>query len=231
VSKDRCTVTSKLKSLKEKKEDHNAVVDEVEDQVEVYEKLLSKLDDGKTVFAPRDKKNKKRRRGKEASSSSRKKRKSSLDADDDSDFSESESDEAADSDDADDVIEQPLTREQVDDKLDELRTLKKDARRERSNIDDEIRELKKRLAPLKEEEARIDARQSALCIAGRNEYSRSAIQQDYAVGIKEIDQELAEDADADAFDPTKDIRDYEEVARNLPVFCVSSRAYQKLSVA
>lgn len=31
------------------------------------------------------------------------------------------------------------------------------------------------------------------------------------------------------FDPDQDIRDYNEVARSLPVFCVSSRAYQKLS--
>lgn len=31
------------------------------------------------------------------------------------------------------------------------------------------------------------------------------------------------------FDPDQDVRDYDEVARSLPVFCVSSRAYQKLS--
>lgn len=36
------------------------------------------------------------------------------------------------------------------------------------------------------------------------------------------------DEDEDAFDPEEEIRDYDEVARNLPVFCVSSRAYQKL---
>jgi len=33
----------------------------------------------------------------------------------------------------------------------------------------------------------------------------------------------------DDFDPSQDFRDYDEVAANLPVFCVSSRAYQKLS--
>jgi hypothetical protein len=31
------------------------------------------------------------------------------------------------------------------------------------------------------------------------------------------------------FNPDEDLRDYAEVARSLPVFCVSSRAYQKLS--
>jgi hypothetical protein len=63
----------------------------------------------------------------------------------------------------------------------------------------------------------------------RNDYSRSAIQQDFAAGIRELDQENAEDEDPDNFDPYEDIRDYDEVANSLPVFCVSSRAYQKLS--
>lgn len=32
----------------------------------------------------------------------------------------------------------------------------------------------------------------------------------------------------DSFDPENDIRDYDQVAKTLPVYCVSSRAYQKL---
>ena len=46
--------------------------------------------------------------------------------------------------------------------------------------------------------------------------------------MKELDQELAAEEDEENFDPEKDIRDYDEVARSLPVFCVSSRGYQKL---
>lgn len=30
------------------------------------------------------------------------------------------------------------------------------------------------------------------------------------------------------FDPEQDLRDYDKVAESLPVFCVSSRAYQQL---
>ena len=41
--------------------------------------------------------------------------------------------------------------------------------------------------------------------------------------------EIAAEEDAEGFDPEADARDYDEVARSLPVFCVSSRAYQKLS--
>lgn len=32
-----------------------------------------------------------------------------------------------------------------------------------------------------------------------------------------------------SFNPDEDIRDYKAIAENLPVFCVSARAYQKLS--
>lgn len=37
------------------------------------------------------------------------------------------------------------------------------------------------------------------------------------------------DEDEENFDPDQDIRDYDRVAASLPVFCVSARAYQKLS--
>src|SRR5882724_11628542 len=70
--------------------------------------------------------------------------------------------------------------------------------------------------------------QSALCIEGRNNYSRGAIQRDFADGIRELDMESAQEEDPDQFNPDEQLRDYDEVARSLPVFCVSSRAYQKL---
>lgn len=37
------------------------------------------------------------------------------------------------------------------------------------------------------------------------------------------------DEDEASFDPEEELRDYGAVARSLPVFCVSARAYQKLS--
>ncbi len=44
-----------------------------------------------------------------------------------------------------------------------------------------------------------------------------------------LDQETAAEDDAENFDPEVDLRDYAAVAASLPVFCVSSRAFQKLS--
>ena len=49
-----------------------------------------------------------------------------------------------------------------------------------------------------------------------------------AAGMKELDQEIMAEEDEESFDPDVDIRDYDEVAKSLPVFCVSSRGYQKL---
>ena len=46
--------------------------------------------------------------------------------------------------------------------------------------------------------------------------------------MKELDQEIAAEEDEENFDPDIEIRDYDEVANSLPVFCVSSRGYQKL---
>jgi hypothetical protein len=43
-----------------------------------------------------------------------------------------------------------------------------------------------------------------------------------------LDEENAEEENPD-FDPEEELRDYDKVAKDLPVFCVSSRAYQKLS--
>lgn len=44
-----------------------------------------------------------------------------------------------------------------------------------------------------------------------------------------LDQDLAIEKDEANFDPEKEIRNYDELARNLPIFCVSAHAYQKLA--
>lgn len=46
---------------------------------------------------------------------------------------------------------------------------------------------------------------------------------------RRLDQELAEERDGEMFDPDFWERDYQHMADMLPVFCVSSRAYQKSS--
>ncbi|KAK4106277.1 hypothetical protein N658DRAFT_482183 [Parathielavia hyrcaniae] len=84
----------------------------------------------------------------------------------------------------------------------------------------ESKELKKRCQPhqkeLKEVKHEIKLRKSEVkhaCISYRNE---------------SIDQDNAAHND-ETFDPAHLQRDYTEIARKLPVFCVSSKAYQKMS--
>ncbi|KAE8553078.1 hypothetical protein TMatcc_007504 [Talaromyces marneffei ATCC 18224] len=89
--------------------------------------------------------------------------------------------------------------------------------------------VRKQITELNEADAKVQAEMSHIAISGRNEFSRGAIQQDFASGIRELDHELAEETDASNFNPDVDVRDYDRVAQSLPVFCVSSRAYQKLS--
>ncbi|KKZ61794.1 hypothetical protein EMCG_00521 [[Emmonsia] crescens] len=66
------------------------------------------------------------------------------------------------------------------------------------------------------------------CILGRNQISKSQIQQDFADGIQQLDQADAEELDVANFNPSACRRDYDEIASSLPVFCVPSKGYQKL---
>lgn len=91
-----------------------------------------------------------------------------------------------------------------------------------------MKDIRKQISEIDKNEDQLQAEMNAICISGRNQYSRKAISQDYAAGIKELDQELAAEEDAANFNPDVETRDYDEVARSLPVFCVSSRAHQKL---
>lgn len=46
--------------------------------------------------------------------------------------------------------------------------------------------------------------------------------------ISRIDQEAALERDEASFDPDFEERNYNEIARQLPVFCVSAKAYRTL---
>ncbi|KAI7342216.1 hypothetical protein KC354_g16519 [Hortaea werneckii] len=237
VSRQKRTLHKRLQEFETQKKDHADVSDQVDEQLEAFEDLLERAKEGETVYPPKQEAKKRKRDGKRSSTSRKKRRSHSIssdsDANDQSSDPDFDDDSATDSndeaDDADKTDCEPLTVDQIEAKLDEMRKLKKECRQNRQQIEQKVRDIRKQMAPLKAEEAAIDAKQSALCIAGRNAYSRDAIRYDFAAGIRELDQENAEEEDPEHFDPEEDLRDYDEVARNLPVFCVSSRAYQKLS--
>ncbi len=227
LSKKQKSLERDIKEMRETNEILGEKFNNSDEQIEVWESLKESLEDGKTVYPPGSKKRKRNRNPK-----ARKKQRRDSDSDggfiddEDSERSASESDTGKYSDCAD--LGEPLTEEQISAKIEEFRSMKKEARRQRSQISEKIKELLKEKAEAQAAEKTIEAEMSALCISGRNEYSKGAIQQDFAQGIRELDQELAAEEDEENFDPEADSRDYEEVARSLPVFCVSSRGYQKL---
>lgn len=204
-------------------------MDDSDELQETWESLKGHAESGRIVYAPHE--HSKKRKRSSTNSKSRKRRLEFSQSDSDVDL-ESSQPVALSSDDSDPEDEQPrcdpLTEEQCDEKLAEIKAQKKQARIEKSEILEKIKTVKKEIAALKQRRSDLKSMMGAVCIAGRNRYSKGAIQQDFAAGIKELDQENAADEDEESFNLDEDLRNYDEVARSLPVFCVSSRAYQKL---
>jgi regulator of replication initiation timing len=218
----------KIDDLKEEQDVYRIAQSEAASEIEVWEQLKDSLDDGETVYAPtaKSKKRKNSRRD-----SARKRRQGHDDGDDVfivSDEGDPSTESDCDSDTADvQPPLTPLTEGDIKTKIRELRDTKKTSRREGILRTEKI-ELRHQIPEYEKNIKKIKADISHICIAGRNDYSKRAIQQDFAAGIKELDQENAAEEDEENFNPDEELRDYDEVARSLPVFCVSSRAYQKL---
>ncbi|KAF6221297.1 hypothetical protein HO133_002152 [Letharia lupina] len=222
-----------MDEMKDTKAVYGESMNDIDEQIEIWDGLKEKLEGGKTVFPPRSESAGKKRKGKGTDRARKKQRrtKSSDDEGDDveeSDYHSDDSDEYEKGSENESESQEPLTEEQLVAKLQELRATKKEARAQRGEITERINQMRKEIDESKNAEEKIESKMSAMCIEGRNAYSKGAIQQDFAAGIKELDQELAAEEDEENFNPDAEIRDYDEVARGLPVFCVSSRGYQKL---
>jgi len=121
-----------------------------------------------------------------------------------------------------------LQQEQISARLKALKTQKEDMRKQKDEIGQLMDNADLELPNLDDRAEKLAVYKRGCCIRARNEYSTAAIKRDFAAGVRELDQEIAEAEDEDNFDPEADIRDYDQVARDLPVFCVSTRGYQKL---
>jgi hypothetical protein len=239
-AKKRILYTS-LKDIKESRAVYFAVITESDDMLETWEELKASCEDGNEIFAPGDKSTKRKRSSSSAKSrlKSKKAKKASSNLNDDfidnkeeevsSSESDGESSEGETEPDEEQPDRQPLSMEDIEAKIGQLKEDKKRARRERLELDAKNKATNEEIVTLQAMRDVIETKMSAVCIEGRNKYSKGAIQQDFAAGIRELDQENAQEEDEDNFDPTAEMRDYEEVARSLPVFCCSSRAYQKMS--
>lgn len=247
----------KKEAVKQTKEEFDSVRAELEifdDQLAEWEELREKAASDEVVYMPKPKpqnsdrnnrvsEERKRKRGNSLTQRSASKKKKSYAEDSDDDFIVGDDEvEDDDGDSDDDVIEiedesdkededrgEPLTTEQIDEKVKGYRASKLSGYKKKRQLSTKIDELKKAVREIQEKIRDIERRMAIACIKARNEYSTSAIQQHFATGLQELDREAGEEQDGENFDPSIPMRDYDAVARSLPVFCVSSRGYQKVS--
>jgi hypothetical protein len=245
LQKQQRELKEQMNDLRDEKSALADTRDECDTKYDTYEELKTKAEEGETVYEPKIfgtpkmiKKTSGGRNKRKLYTKSSKSRKNFRSGDDEDDFEPvnvSDSDDDLSGSDKENSQrsrpEEPrkvLTEEDIDEVLASLKVQKKQIRGATREADLKLGLLHTDLSTLKVKERKLSDQIKSICIKGRNEYSRKAIQQDFAMGIKELDQEAAAEADEANFNPEEDIRDYNEVARSLPVFCVSSRAYQKL---
>ncbi|XP_014558036.1 hypothetical protein COCVIDRAFT_14750 [Bipolaris victoriae FI3] len=218
-------VQGRIKELKESQQVYKLAMENLAEEIETWEALEARVQEGELVYAPITQPKKRKNTSLDRQPLKRQK----LQQNSDDEVSGSD-DKISDSDDEVQFqVERVLLSElDIRSKIKELRENKKNARQENTKMQRAIDNLRPQVRTLQTEKGKIKAEMSRICIAGRNLYSRSAIQQDFAAGIREIDQENAAETNEDSFDPDEEMRNYEQVAKSLPVFCVSSRAYQKM---
>ncbi|TGO22096.1 hypothetical protein BPAE_0182g00030 [Botrytis paeoniae] len=240
IDKQVDKLNAKIAEFKESMAVYNDIYHDADESLDVWDDLRRDVDAGKTVYAPKAKleKSPKRKRSSSPKKPRKKSKKSESEEGDDDFIDDEDEDGEVENEVSDNETEveeedldrgEPLTIEDIEQKIDELKDTKKRARKEKVVIELAIKDVKNESKGFNAERKEIDTRMRAICIDGRNNYSKTAIQQDFATGIKELDMENAEEEDAENFNPDEDIRDYDAVARSLPVFCVSSRAYQQLN--
>lgn len=233
LEKERAEKRRRQKELEETKKVYQDAQDEVDELLTTYEDLKDQCEAGGEVYAPKEKKNDKKRKRVNTDGKKSKKTKLSSSNDDGSDFIVSDdeveeiSDDDSDKENEEDTRE-PLAIEVIDRKIEELKATKKSGREQRRELTRQILEIRSEVSDLDKRIKKLENKIASYCILARNKYSAGAIQNDFATGLEELDREAAEDADGENFDPEAQLRDYTEVANQLPVFCVSSRGYQKL---
>ncbi|EXF81114.1 hypothetical protein CFIO01_08210 [Colletotrichum fioriniae PJ7] len=223
-----------LKSLEPQKVIAQEKYSIIGNDFDTWHGLYRQVSKGHTTFAPMESPRKRKRsrpqREKEPAIAKKvKKEPGQSDTDessDDSDLDAVESD-----DDESESRPEPLSIEETRKKLEELKASKKAAREERKKITRQMTQIKKDIKDLGKQRAAIKIQMYRYCIQGRNDYSRQAIKEDFAFGLKEFDEELLAEQEGE-MRTRQQVEvvspDYEQIGKNLPVFCISSRGYQQL---
>ncbi|KAJ2995161.1 hypothetical protein NUW58_g1356 [Xylaria curta] len=225
----RAEASSDLKKLGKREYAIWAYTEEVDKHIERYEKLKTRQANGKKVTPPKELPGKRKNRATNAKSSKR--RKVGLDEGSQETQWVSTEDRWGDLERGMPKFpaEHHLTQEDIQTMIDFLRSQKQAAIDEKESLHDKVYEEEDRLAELEEQVAKLEERLQLECVSRRNECARKTIRDQFALGLRELDQQESQRADPNNFDPENEYRDYAEVARSLPVFCVSSQAYRSLA--
>ncbi|KAJ0318258.1 hypothetical protein COL5a_010716 [Colletotrichum fioriniae] len=114
-------------------------------------------------------------------------------------------------------------------KVNELKEIKKAMREQKHRFVEQIKQLKETIDDLVASRTQLKVNMYRMCIQGRNLYSREEIQKDFGIGLRELDDELiAEQQSGEASPNIQESTNYEQIGRELAVFCISSRGYQQL---
>jgi chromosome segregation ATPase len=180
IERDQKRLKKEIAGLKESKGIYGEVLNDTEDQLEAWDKLRDEAEEGRSVYAPKD--GGKKRKRSDKSQMQRKKRISEKTSDDDDDSVDDATSEEEDDIDADTNSQrEPLTIEEIEAKITELKSTKKEARLQRRELDVKMLTLREELKNLDAAHSTIEAEMSTICISGRNKYSKGAIQQDVSL--------------------------------------------------
>ena len=218
-----------IEDLREAQEVYRIAQAEAAKDIDIWEELQERLDDGKTAYAPTTK-SIKRKKTVSKHNDARKKRQKYQDESDDDFIATDDEDALAESEhdsDEEDIRapRNPLTEEDIKTKLKELRESKKIARREILELKGSIEELRPQTRDLKEKIAAMKAEISHICIAGRNDYSKCAIQQDFAAGSRSWTRRMPRRKTKTTLIPMKN---YEITMRLLGLFQYSASAVVRI---
>lgn len=160
---------SQIENLEQQKSEFDRLIEQLNQDNELWEELQEDLADGKPLYAPSD---------------IIKKRKREISPSDDADAYQDGTGNG-------EVVraaEAPNTSLTKDDIRRELATIKlqkKEARKKKNNLDKEISAARETSKQVTREESDTRSELRRLCIQRRNEYVKDAIKQDFALGIKE----------------------------------------------
>lgn len=177
-----------IHGLKKQKDDFEEQYELLEASSDQWEELLEELNNGKPVYRPLETGKKRKRKDDHYDS----------DDGDDSDDAGARGTSQAYRD-----QKTSLTEDEIENELTSIKSQKRQARKSKKRITKQIAESEKKLAEVSANEANMQSEMRSLCIRGRNKYLKDSIKRDFALGIKELDQDLAIEEDELNFTRTR----------------------------